>query len=135
MPNDPIAENQDSSPLPTDSVPMPPGDLSPPDVIRELKAAGFDRLPEAAMRAAQGMQEAITPLLIECLREAVRQQRDGDRSEPETNAPFFALMLLWEFRASDVLPVLIEALRLPDDGALTLFGESLFEDIPRALAT
>jgi hypothetical protein len=65
----------------------------------------------------------------------VRRQRDGDRSEPETNAPFFALMLLWEFRASDALPVLIEALRLPDDGALTLFGESLFEDIPRALAT
>ncbi|MCC7425001.1 MAG: DUF1186 domain-containing protein [Planctomycetaceae bacterium] len=87
------------------------------------------------MRAAQGMRQEITPLLIECLRDAVRKQRDDDLFEPESNAHFFALMLLWEFRASEALPVLVEALRLPDEGALTLFGDSIFDDVPRALAT
>lgn len=134
MPDDAVTPHNDAAALPTEPSPSHPPDLSPDDVIRELKEAGFYRLPEAAMRAAQGMQAAITPLLIECLREAVREQRVGGDSEPETNAHFFALMLLWEFRASEALPVLTEALQLPDEGAYTLFGDSLFEDVPRALA-
>jgi hypothetical protein len=134
MPDDAISENNDAEPLSTGPAPIHPRDLSPADVIRELKAAGFDHFPEVALRAAQGMQEEITPLLIDCLREAVRNQRNNSSSDPENNAHYFALMLLWEFRAKEALPVLVESLQLSDEGATTLYGESIFEDIPRALA-
>ena len=71
------------------------------EIIRELNV-DWDTLPEEAIREAQQHREAITPKLIEAIRNATEQARDGNT--PEGNLHFFALFLLAEFEAKEALP-------------------------------
>src|SRR5690242_7283173 len=54
----------------------------------------WNHLPVAAIRAAQQNRAVIIPRLIEAIRSATRQTREG--SPPKRNAHFFALFLLTE---------------------------------------
>jgi hypothetical protein len=52
----------------------------------------------------------------------------------ERNGHFFALFLLWEFKAREAWPAIQEAFSLPDHGAQKLFGDA-DEYLPRMIAT
>jgi hypothetical protein len=76
--------------------------------------------------------ELVTPRLIAVIEEATRLGREGKIREG--NAPLFGLLLLTEFRATPALPAVLEAMALPEATLDALFGESITEDFPRALA-
>jgi len=100
-------------------------------LIRELDAAS-DHLPEQALRQCQAHAEQVTPRLIATIEEAVRLGREG--KVREGNAHFFALFLLTEFRATQALPVILEAMSLPEEMLDRLFGDSITETFSRSLA-
>jgi hypothetical protein len=101
-------------------------------LIRDLDA-GFDHLPEEALRSCQQHRELVIPRLIEVMQEAVRLGREG--SVRQGNAHFFALFLLTEFQAKEALPVVLEALSLRDPVLDGLFGGAVTEVTRRVLAT
>jgi len=100
-------------------------------LIRELDAAS-DHLPEQALRQCQAHAELVTPRLIATIEEAVRLGRAG--TDRPGNAHFFALFLLTEFRAAQALPVILEAMSLPEGMLDRLFGDSITETFSRSLA-
>lgn len=109
--------------------------LTPEQVIAKWKATPFDRLPVEALRAARQMSSEMIPLMRDCIREATGALRDADDDARwENNAPWFSLLLLWEFVDRDSLTVIIESLRLRGERPYRLYGESLIEDLPRILA-
>ncbi len=89
-------------------------------------------LPESALRQAQRRREEITPLLIDMVRNATAEVRAG-RDVPGDGA-LFALFLLAEFKCREALPVILEALTLPDDGPFDLFGDAIFGELSGILA-
>lgn len=99
-------------------------------LMEELDAA-YDTLPEAAIESLREHREQAIPLLIEAIWHAIEQARLGER--PEGNAHFFAFFLLWEFKAKEALPVILEALSLPGELPFDLFEDAI-HDSGRALA-
>ena len=109
-------------------------DLMAPDAIVEiLRATPFSVLPEEALRAAQQQPDAMKPLLLELVRESILRVREG--RPIESNASYFALYLLTESKAREVLPLLIELISLPGKGPFDVLGNGVHEDVPRMLAT
>jgi hypothetical protein len=92
--------------------------------INELDAAR-DELPVAAIEELRNNREQAIPLLIEALRQAIEQARAG--RSPEGQAHFFAFFLLWEFKARQALPVIVEALSLPGELPFDLFEDAVHE--------
>lgn len=99
-------------------------------IIAQLDAAG-KKLPEQAIRDARQRRDEIVPRLIETIRIAAEQTRAGN--PPEGQAHFFALFLLTEFRVKQALPVILEAICLPDDLREKLFGDAVYH-LERVLA-
>lgn len=104
------------------------------EILAELKQPYTGKLPKEALRAAQARRDEIIPHLIKILDDAVSAAKAGDKTCAESQRPFFALYLLAEFRAKEALPVIREALTLPDDFPDLLFGDAITEDLPRILA-
>src|SRR6476619_5605656 len=75
-------------------------------------------LPEEAMRQAREHREEIIPRLIESIHYACQEHRAG--RTPQREAHFFALFLLWEFKAKQAADVIFEVMGLPVDGAYKL---------------
>jgi hypothetical protein len=113
--------------------------IGEPEIVLDLEAiirdldAGFNTLPEVALRTCQTKREQVTPRLIEVLEEAVRLGREG--IVREGNAPFFALFLLTEFCAKESLPVLLELFALRDSTLEAYVGGAKTELFPRTLAS
>jgi len=101
-------------------------------IIAELDAEYTSKTPEQALRAAQRRREEITPRLIDLMREATEAVRAGN--DPPGDGHLFALFLLTEFEARDALPAILEAVSLPDERPIELFGDAVTEDLPRVLA-
>jgi hypothetical protein len=91
-----------------------------------------DTLPEAAMRRAQRHVEESTPKLLELLRGAVAMAKRGEM--PDWQPVAIAMMLLWEFKAKELLPPLVELLSLPGELTYDLLGDSISEQVPQILA-
>ena len=100
-------------------------------VMHELATAGR-KLPVAAIKEVRKHPDVFVPLLIRELEKTVATIRSG--AEPEKNACFFALFLLTELRVDVVLPIVVDALRLPDDWAYKLFGDAVHELVPPLIA-
>ena len=100
-------------------------------LIRELDA-GWDRLPEEALRTCQRHRELVTPRLIEVLQEAGRLGREG--IVREGSATTYALYLLTEFRAKEALPAVLEIFSLREPLLDELIGDSVTEFTRRILA-
>ncbi|HUG94402.1 MAG TPA: DUF1186 domain-containing protein [Planctomycetaceae bacterium] len=107
-------------------------ELSLDEIIAEIDADYTGVLPERALRAAQRRRAEIAPRLIELIRQATRTVRDGEA--PEGEGHVFALYLLAEFQAREALPVILEAVSLPDDWPFELFGDAITEDLASILA-
>jgi hypothetical protein len=106
-------------------------ELSLDEIIAELESPGR-LLPERALREAQRRRDEVTPRLIELIRVATQAVRDG--GDPEGNGHFFALFLLGEFRANEALPAILEAISVPDDEPIALFGDAITECLSQILA-
>lgn len=101
-------------------------------ILEALQTACPGTLPTEAIRSAQQQPEAVTPRLLEVLKDAISQHRAGDT--PEGDAHLIALYLLVEFETPEVLPLILELFALADDGADMLFGDALNDDGARMLA-
>jgi len=101
-------------------------------IIAELEREFDGTLPEAAIRAAQARRDEIIPHLIELVKRATAAVRDGDF--PDGSGQLIATFLLTEFRATEALPTIMDALSLPYFDIDELFGDALTEDFWRVLA-
>ncbi len=90
-------------------------------------------LPVAAITSIREHRELMIPRLIECI-EAATNDLKMDEQMRIGSAPFFALHLLSEFDCQEALPVILEALQLPDEAPFTLFGDTVTETMPEILA-
>src|SRR5947209_952942 len=99
-------------------------------IIAALKAGG--PFPAGAIEKARQYREAITPLLIESLRQGMELARRGESGED--NTPFFALFLLGEFGAKEALPAILEAIALPKELLGELLSDAVTEVLDRVLA-
>jgi len=105
--------------------------MSPEQILAVLERADR-KLPVEAIEAAREQREQVVPLLIEVLRTATAEAKEG--KEHEGHAPFFALFLLAEFGAKEALPAIVEALALPEKYLEHLFGDAISEAVPRIIA-
>ncbi|MFV0442108.1 MAG: DUF1186 domain-containing protein [Planctomycetaceae bacterium] len=101
-------------------------------VIAALNSEYDGTLPVEAIRAAQRMRDRIVPQLIQLMESATESARRGDDVEP--NGHLFALFLLTEFRAREALPAILEAMSLPGELTLDLYGDSVTGYLYRVLA-
>jgi hypothetical protein len=99
-------------------------------VMQELDTARRT-LPVAAIKEVREHRDIFVPVLMRSLEQAILQVRNG---ESVGNASFFTIFLLTELKATESVPVLLKAFRLPDDGALKLFGDAVHELIGSILA-
>jgi hypothetical protein len=100
-------------------------------IVARLDAAK-NKIPVDAILAARKHRDLMIPVLINVLREVVAAGRRG--TVRSGSAPFFALMLLSEFNAAVALPVIIEAVSLPDQLLRRVFGASLTDFLSRILS-
>lgn len=111
----------------------PPTEADLDRIIAALDVDSLFEIPESAVRAAQRYSTEITPRLIDLLRKAAAIMRNDDDEMPGTGH-LLAFLLLTEFRATEALPALVEAISLPDDLAYEMLGDSITEDLTRVLA-
>ena len=102
-------------------------------IIAELDQDYTGVLPEGALREAQRYSTEITPRLIDLIRKSIEKLRAG--GEVKGDGALFAMYLLTEFRAKEALPVIVEALSLPDNELDQLFGDAVADALSRVLAT
>jgi hypothetical protein len=100
-------------------------------VMQELDTAGR-KLPVAAIKEVREHRDIFVPRLMRSLEQAIFRVRNGD--EPEEDASFFAVFLLTELEVPEAFRILLEALRLPDEGPFELFGDGVHELVAPILA-
>lgn len=105
---------------------------SPIEIVEQLRASPWNKLPVDAIRAAQRQGEAIVPHLVELLQQAIDGKKAG--RDPEDSAYIYALFLLAEFERHELLAPLLELLALPEEGAYDLISDCVTEDVPNILA-
>ena len=103
--------------------------IDPEALVQSLH--GKNGLPEEALRKCQRHRELVTPYLIRSIEEANARVRAG--GESETEAPWIAYYLLWEFRAKEALPALLAA--IPGNTGYDIFCDAITESLPAVLAT
>jgi hypothetical protein len=91
-----------------------------------------DGLPRDAIREARKHRDQIIPRLIQSIRDATAAAATGHA--PEGNAHFYALFLLAEFKATEALPAVVEAISLPGELPFDLFGDAITESLSAILA-
>ena len=84
------------------------------------------------VRAAQANRDWIVPEFVRYFREAVEQSRDSD--VPPWRPVTAVVILLLEFRATEMLPSLLDACTLSSNDLFDLLGDAIFEVLPRAIA-
>lgn len=102
------------------------------DAIMAGLDVSYGVFPEEALLQARQYREAITPRLIDAIRDATAEMKVDGGVDSSTHV--IALFLLWEFRAREALDAVVEAVSLSDDGAYALFGDVITECLPRILA-
>lgn len=100
-------------------------------VMHELETAGR-KLPVDAIKEVRQHPDIFAPLLIRSLKQAVLRVRNGDKLDDGT--PFFAVFLLTELKVHEAFPVLLEVLRLPDEGTFEVLGDGVHELVAPILA-
>lgn len=112
------------------SSPAPESEVN--EIIAELDRDHTRVLPIRAIRQTQQRPKELTPRLIELIRNATIEVRAG--RIPKSSGHLFALYLLTEFRSTEALPAILEAVSLPGEGPFDLFGDSITEDLSRVFA-
>jgi hypothetical protein len=87
-------------------------------------------LPREALEAAIACQDAITPYLLEWLRQA---STGADELGDTWLRTTIAMYLLAQFREPQAFPLILELMTLPEEPRESLWGDALTEDGPRLL--
>jgi hypothetical protein len=98
--------------------------------IAELDAT-TNKLPINAIKWIREHRDLSVPRLIEVIRAATVGARQGEC--PEGEGHFLALFLLTELRATEALPVILEAVCLPGELPYELFGDAITSVLSRML--
>lgn len=106
--------------------------LTAEDIVDALCAADWNELPEKAIRAAQNRPQGMSDALVDLVKQATERFRHAE--EVAGNGHFYALYLLSEFGAPEVLELLTEILHLPGEGPFEALGDAVHNDVPRMLA-
>ena len=102
-------------------------------ILRELERA-TGRFPRAAVAAAIGRREEITPDLLRILHETTERAAELD-AEGEYMAHLYAMFLLAQFREVRAYPLVVKFVSLPGELLDSLCGDFLTEDLGRVLAS
>ena len=100
-------------------------------VMKELDTARR-KLPVAAIKEVRKHRDTFVPLLMRSLEQAILRVRNGDKIEED--ASFFAVFLLTEMEVDEAFPIMLEVLRLPDEGPFELLGDGVHELVAPILA-
>ncbi|CAN5290488.1 hypothetical protein BH10PSE19_BH10PSE19_19430 [soil metagenome] len=101
------------------------------DIINDLRylTQGF---PKAAVQAAIQHQHEITPLLLNLLTDTIENY---ESLESDSMGHLYAMFLLAQFREKAAFPLIIKLASLPGDAPDEIFGDSITEDLHRAIAS
>lgn len=105
--------------------------MNPSEIIAEFSGAE-GVFPREAMEAAIAQPEAITPHLLDYLREVID---DPDSEYVEAMGPIIAIYLLSQFRETRAYPLLVELASLPSERVDFMFGDFITGGLGRALAS
>jgi hypothetical protein len=100
-------------------------------VMRELDTAGR-KLPMAAIEEVREHSDVFVPLLMQSMEREIARVRRGE--EPQQGSSFFAFFLLTELKVDEAFPIILDAIRLPDDGPYDMLGGGVHELVPSLLA-
>lgn len=104
-------------------------DLTDGDLLTQLQESN-DGLPRELLREIQSRGEAMVPGLIEVLRADFEL---AINNEPiKSSGSFFAFALLGAIGDHRALPVIVEAIRLPEDAGDRLLGDALNDTLQRS---
>ncbi|NEX20161.1 DUF1186 domain-containing protein [Thiorhodococcus mannitoliphagus] len=102
------------------------------DIKKQLQT--YERkFPTAAVRAAVEQREAMTPILLECLRETA-EDPEKVANTPGAMLHMYAIFLLAQFRERAAYPMLVKLLSAPGDLCFDVIGDTVTEDLDRILA-
>ena len=93
--------------------------------------ADTGKLPKASIEWIREHRDAAVPRLIEVIRTATASAREGEL--PEGNAHFLALFLLTEFKVTEAMPAILEAVCLPGELSFELFGDAITSVLARII--
>lgn len=105
--------------------------------IEEIKSqlGTYERkFPEAAVRAAVAQREAMTPILLECLRETADDPQKVARQQ-DAMLHLYAMYLLAQFREPAAYPILVRLFSMPGEVCFDIAGDTVTEDLDRILAS
>jgi len=99
------------------------------EIIKELSAGSADsRLPREALAEAVRQKEAITPVLIDSLNTVYERICSSDEDvteDPAYELSFYALFLLAQFREQSVFPLLLQMLKMDEEGLELMLGDTV----------
>ena len=107
---------------------LPALPLTDRQLLDSLQSMQRGELPTELLRTLQSRGSAVVPGLIEILKAYIENVRSG--VDPKPNASFFAFVLLGMIGDPSTLPVMIEAISLPDPMISILLGDLIHDQLP-----
>jgi Protein of unknown function (DUF1186) len=104
------------------------------EIIEQLKYNETRIFPREAVEAAISEQAAITPVLIETLKDC-KNNLDELLEDSGYILPLYVLYLLAQFREKAAYPVIIDFFSTPGDAAMDITGDVVTEDLGRIIAS
>jgi hypothetical protein len=104
------------------------------EIIEQLKYNETRIFPREAVEAAILEQAAITPVLIETLKDC-KNNLDELLEDSSYILPLYVLYLLAQFREKAAYPVIIDFFSTPGDAAMDITGDVVTEDLGRIIAS
>lgn len=102
--------------------------LTDRQLLDSLQSIQRGELPTELLRTLQSRGSVVVPGLIEILKSDIANLRAGVDLKP--NASFFAFVLLGVIGDPSALPVMIEAISLPDPMINILLGDLIHDQLP-----
>ena len=101
-------------------------------VLAELRSASFNEFPAVPLLLTQRHLAEVEDQLIKIVSDSIAKYQDT--GDVDGIGHILAMYLLAELKSEKFLPVLLQALRLPGEGASDLLEDSITEDLAQILA-
>ena len=103
-------------------------DMNVDEIIAAIDSQD-DALPRRALEAAMARPGEVTEPLLKLVEETVRHPAKVLGPDNHSMGHLIAFYLLAQFRETQALPLLVEALSLPGADVVDLFGDALLGDM------
>ena len=108
--------------------------MTPDEIFQALTTAGPGRFPRTALIEAVEQREALTPLLLDELRQQLDAGFAPALATPDYWRHHFALYLLSYFREPAAYPLFVQMGTLPGETLFDVIGDTVTEGFKRQLA-